>query len=212
MNRNLLLLKLSTQKSKKFLWESFTDIYICVYIYRVAHKNVPIFFLAITFIKIRIPIHKLLFRYHPQKTVRPVEILGMEWPGVIGLMQNESVSWEVTRDVFKWFAREMRWHLIFWTEHLNTSGITYHETDSFQVKPIIPGHPISKISTLVTISWGRYLKVRVCENRTQTKEDIIRRKIRWIAQEMLKKVVDNFNVRVAAVLSTSARCIKQTNY
>ena len=34
-----------------------------------------------------------------------------------------------------------------WTEHLNTSGITSHGTDSFHVKPITPGHPIPKIST-----------------------------------------------------------------
>ena len=186
-------------------------LYICIYI-QGGPQKCPYLFLAITFTKIRIPFHKLPFTYHPQKTVRPAEILGMEWKGVIGLMQNESVSWEVTRDVFKWFAREMRWHLISWKEHLNTSGITYHETDSFQVKPITPGHPISKTSTLVTISWGGYPNVRVCENHTQTREDIIRREIRWIAQEMLNGVVDSFNVWVAAVLSTSARCIKQTNY
>ena len=32
--------------------------------------------------------------------------------------------------------------LISRTEHLNTSGITFHGTDSFCVKPITPGHPI----------------------------------------------------------------------
>ena len=41
-----------------------------------------------------------------------------------------------------------------WTEHLNTSGITSHCTDSFHVKPITPGHPIPKISTRLTIFWG----------------------------------------------------------
>ena len=45
-----------------------------------------------------------------------------------------------------------------------------------------------------------YLKDRVCENNPQTKEDSIRREIRRILQEMLNRVVDNFNVRVAAVL------------
>ena len=49
-----------------------------------------------------------------------------------------------------------------------------------------------------------YLKERVCENNPQTREDIIRREIRWILQEMLNRVVDNFNVRVAAVLSYSS--------
>ena len=32
-----------------------------------------------------------------------------------------------------------------WTEHLNTSGVTSHCTDSFHVKPITPGHPIPKV-------------------------------------------------------------------
>ena len=44
----------------------------------------------------------------------------------------------------------------------------------------------------------------VCENNPQTREDIIRREIRWIPLEMLDGVVDNFNVRVAAVLSYSS--------
>ena len=46
-----------------------------------------------------------------------------------------------------------------------------------------------------------YLKDRVCENNPQTREDIIRKEIRRIPQEMLNRFVDNFNVRVAAVLS-----------
>ena len=49
-----------------------------------------------------------------------------------------------------------------------------------------------------------YLKDRVCENNPQTREDIIRKEIRRIPQEMLNRVVDNFNVRVAAVLSYSS--------
>ena len=36
-----------------------------------------------------------------------------------------------------------------------------------------------------------YLKDRVCENNQQTREDIIRKQIRRIAQEMLNRVVDN---------------------
>ena len=39
-------------------------------------------------------------------------------------------------------------------------------------------------------------------------EDTIRREIRWIPQGMLNRVVDNFNVRVAAVLA--ARCMERT--
>ena len=42
------------------------------------------------------------------------------------------------------------------------------------------------------------------ENHLQTREEIIRKEIRQIPQEMLNKVVDNFNVRVAAVLLYSS--------
>ena len=49
-----------------------------------------------------------------------------------------------------------------------------------------------------------YLKDRVCENNPQTRQDIIRRETGWIPQEMLKRVADNFNVRVAALLSCSS--------
>ena len=55
-----------------------------------------------------------------------------------------------------------------------------------------------------------YLKDRVCENNPQTREDIIRKEIRRIPQEMLNRVVDNFNVRVAAVLSYSS-AVHETN-
>ena len=45
----------------------------------------------------------------------------------------------------------LRWHLISRTEHLNTSDITSHGTDTFRVKPITPSHPIPKIPTRLTI-------------------------------------------------------------
>ena len=48
------------------------------------------------------------------------------------------------------------------------------------------------------------MKDRVCEKNPHTREDIIRRKIRWIPQEMINRVVDSFNVRVAAELSYSS--------
>ena len=41
------------------------------------------------------------FQVPPQKIVRRVEILGIGWPGVIGLTRNESVPWEVMPEVFK---------------------------------------------------------------------------------------------------------------
>ena len=51
-----------------------------------------------------------------------------------------------------WF--EMKWCLIFQTENVNTSGITSHRTESFNIKPITPGHPIPKISSCLAIFWG----------------------------------------------------------
>ena len=60
--------------------------------------------------------HTRSFRYTLQKIVRWVEILGIGWPGVVGLMRNESVPWEVIPEVFKCSVWEMRWHLISQTE------------------------------------------------------------------------------------------------
>ena len=95
-----------------------------------------------------------VFQLPTQKIVRRVEILRIGWSGLIGLMQNESVPWEVMPKVFKCSVWEMR--------------------------------------------------SQVCESNPQTREDIIRGEIRWIPQEMLNRVVDNFNVPVAAVLSYSS--------
>ena len=94
------------------------------------------------------------FQVPPQKIVWRVEILGIEWPGVTGLTQNESVPWEVMPEIFKCSFREMMWRLISRTEHLNTPCITSHGTDSFCIKPLTPVHPVPKISTCLTIFWG----------------------------------------------------------
>ena len=53
-----------------------------------------------------------VFQVRPQKTVKWVEILGLVWPEVIGLIRNESVPWEVMPEVFKCSVRETRRHLI----------------------------------------------------------------------------------------------------
>ena len=54
----------------------------------------------------------LVFQLPCQKIVRRVEILGIGWPVVIGLTQNESGLWEVMPEIFKCFVREMRWRLV----------------------------------------------------------------------------------------------------
>ena len=66
-------------------------------------------------------------------------------------------------------------YLISRTEHLNTSGITSHGTDSFCIKPITPGHPIPKISTRLTIFWGgtwktEFVKTIHRQERTSSEE------------------------------------------
>ena len=61
---------------------------------------------------LRIVFTNSVFQVPPQKIVRWVEILGIGWPGVIGLTQNESVPWEVMPEVFKCSVREMRHHFI----------------------------------------------------------------------------------------------------
>ena len=83
--------------------------------------------------------------------LRLVEMVGIGWPGVIGLAQNESVPWEDMPEVFKCSVREVRGHLISQTEHLNTAGITSNGIDSFRIKLITSVNPISKISTCLTI-------------------------------------------------------------
>ena len=94
-----------------------------------------------------------IFQVPSQKIVWWVEMLGIGWPRVIGLTQNESVPWEVMPEVFTYPVREMRCHPISRTEHLNTSAIPFHGTDSFCIKTMTPGHPIPNISPCLTSFW-----------------------------------------------------------
>ena len=106
--------------------------------------------------------------------------------------ENSQAGWDVGRSRFdvKWvcpmgsFAwsievfcsvQEMRCHLISRLEHLNTSGITSHGTDSFHIKPITPDHPIRKISIRLTIFWGgtwktEFVKLIHRQERTSSKK------------------------------------------
>ena len=116
-----------------------------------------------------------VFQVRPQKIVRWVDILGLGWAEVIGLIRNESVPREVMPEAFKCSVRETRRHLISWTEHLNTSGITSHGTDSLCVKPITRGHSIPKISTRLTIFWGstwktEFMKTTHRQERTSSEK------------------------------------------
>ena len=73
--------------------------------------------------------------------------------------------------------------------------LTLHQTDN-------PGPSYSQDLNPPDYFLRGCLKDRVCENNSQTREDIIRKEIRQIAQETFNRGnVDNFIVRVAAVLS-----------
>ena len=153
-----------------------------------------------------------VFQVLPQKIVRWVEILGIGWPGVIGSMRVESVPWELMPEVFKCSLWEMRYsvlsrkeaqpHFLNRTfEYLRHNSpwdrLTLHQIDN-------PGPSYSQDLNPPGYFLRGCLKDRVCENNSQTREDIIRKGIRWIPQKILNRVMDNFNVAVAAVLSYSS--------
>ena len=150
-----------------------------------------------------------VFQVTPQKIVRQVEILGVDlgqgllvWcemnlsHGKLCLRYSNALleKWGTTSFQTAIFNRTLEYlrRSFLWDRLIS------RQTDN-------PWSPIPKISTLLTSFWGGYLKDKVLKNNPQTREDIIRKEIRWIAQEMLNRAVNNFIVWVAAVLSyTSA--------
>ena len=78
------------------------------------------------------------------------------------------------------------------TEHFNTSSKTSHGRDSFHVKQRFP-----KISSRMTIFWGGIWKTEFVKPIHRPERTIIRREIRLIPQEMLNRILNNFNVWVA---------------
>ena len=97
-----------------------------------------------------------------------------------------------------------------WTEHLNTSGITSHGTDSFHVKSITPGHPIPKISTHLSIFRGgtwktEFVKTIHSQERTSSekKSDGLHKKCS----------IDLWTILLFQLLlccHTAARCMERT--
>ena len=119
------------------------------------------------------------------------------WPTKISLFFFGNNLYNI-KETFKIFPS--RRHLISQTEHLNTSGITYHER-LISCQTDNPWSSYSEDLNPPGYFLRGYLKDRVCEKNPQTIKDIIRKEIKRIPQEMLNRVVVNFNVRVAAVLS-----------
>ena len=99
--------------------------------------------------------------------------------------------------------------LEFLRQYFPRDGLILHQTDN----PWPPNSP--NLNPSDDFLWG-YLKDRVYENNPQTTEvlkDNIRIEIRQIPQEMLNRFVDNFNVRVAAVIQQWGAWIEHTiNY
>ena len=86
------------------------------------------------------------------------------------------------------------------TPHFSNRRLEYlrhNWADSFRIKPITPGHPIPKISTRLTIFWGGIWKTEFVKTIHRQERTIIRREIRLIPQEMLNRILSNFNVWVA---------------
>ena len=113
-----------------------------------------------------------VFQVLPQKIVRWVEILGIGWSGVIGLMRIESVPWKAMPEVFKCSVQEMRWvycwrneappHFLNRTvEYLRHNSpwdrLTLHQTKN-------PGTSYSQDLNPPDYFLRECLKDRVCEN------------------------------------------------
>ena len=136
-----------------------------------------------------------VFQVPSQKIIRRVEIVRIGWPRVIGLTQS---------------CQLMRWQLVSRTEHLNTSGITSHATDSFRIKPITPGHPNPKISTHLTIFWGSTSKTQFVKT--------IHRQERTSSEEKSDGFHKKCSIELWTILMfelllcchTAARCIERT--
>ena len=152
-----------------------------------------------------------VFQVPPQKIVRRVEILGIGWPGVIGLTRNESALGKLC----------LRYSSVLFEVVVRNEGLPNFSNITLEyLRHIFPWDRL--ISDQTNNPWPSYsqdfnpsdyflrgyLKDKVCENNPQAREDVIRKEIRRIAQEMLNRVVDNFIVRVAA--HTAAQCMERT--
>ena len=146
-----------------------------------------------------------IFQVPPQKIVRQVKILGIRWLGLLVLREMSLVRRKLC----------LRCSSVLFEKLRGASFLEQKRTFEYLRHNFSWDRFISRQSDKPWPCYYQYLnppdyflrgylKDRVCENNSQTREDIIRGEIRWIPQEMLNRVVDNFNVRVAAVLSYSS--------
>ena len=154
-----------------------------------------------------------VFQVPPQKIVRLVEIFWIGWPGIIGLTWNNSVPWG--QKIYLRYSSVL-FKVLVWNDvvpHFSNRTLEYHR-HNFPWDRLISrktDNPWSSYSQDLNLSdhfLRGDLRNRVCESNPQKREDIIRKEIRRIAQEMLKRVVNNFIVWVAA--HTAAQRIGRT--
>ena len=157
--------------------------------------------------------HELCLSGNPSEYCQVVEILGVGWPGIISLRRNKSGPWEIMPEVFNCSTLFEKLRGASFLEQNRTFEYLRHNFPWDRL--------ISPLTDNLWPSYSQnlnppdnllrgYLKDRVRENNPQAREGIIRKEIIRIPQEMLSRVVKNFNVRVAAVLSYS-RAVHGTN-
>ena len=118
----------------------------------------------------------------PQKIVSRVEIFGIGWPGVIGLTRNESVLMGSYACGIPMFCLRNKA-----PPHFSNRTIQHLKHNFPWNRPISPQTDNPWLSYSQDLNppdcfLRGYLKYRVCENNPQTREDIIRKEIRWIPQ------------------------------
>ena len=151
--------------------------------------------------------HELCLSGNPSEYCQVVEILGVGWPGIISLRRNKSGPWEIMPEVFNCSTLFEKLRGASFLEQNRTFEYLRHnfpwdrlisrQTDN-------PWPSYSQDFNPPDYFLRAYLKDGVCENNPQARQDTIRKEIRRIPQEMLNRVVDNFNVRVDAVVSYSS--------
>ena len=120
-----------------------------------------------------------------------------------------SYAWGIQVFCSRWWF-EMRWCLISRTEHLNTSGITSHGTDSFRVKPITPGHPIPKISTRLTIFWGGTWKTEFVKTIHRQERTSSEKKSDGFHKKCSIELRTILMFKLLLCYYTAARCMERT--
>ena len=120
--------------------------------------------------------HKLGLSGTPSQNSQWVQILGIEWPRILSLTQNESVPWKVMFEVFKCSV----WESVLVVPYFSNRTLEYLRykfpwNRLIRIKPTTPSRPIPKITTHLTIFWGgtwktKFEKTILRQERTASEE------------------------------------------